>query len=163
MGKVRSYREVMKEALQLNRERIDTLVAFEKIIGIINSLVGHLEKEDGVSEVSVVYPAIGDDYLFVIVYLSEKGVMQRDIGGFIRKFVLETNSEYLRDPSTNANKMTKVYSFGCNETCYAYNDDVKNPRIEIKVDASKAETCHQVDTGKTAKIYEWVCEEEGTE
>jgi len=151
---------LMEKALESNREKIDTLSAFQKIITEMNNLAEEYEKEEGIEYISFSYPTCADDYLLVTICLSKKGKIIKDVGTFIEAFVERTNCEYNGDVTVDADEQTKSWRFIHRGICYTYCDNVKNPRVTITVDAKKSTICKRVPTGKMVPVYEFICEEE---
>jgi hypothetical protein len=156
---MRTYQSLIKEALKMNLQRVNTIYAFQPIIHKVNSLVEEYEKEDGIDYVNVAYPNSGNDYLLIVFYLSEKGKIMKDIGSFIDdlKFILP-GLEYEGDVETDATHQTKIWNLVHNKITYCC-DGARNPKITIKADASKSTTCKRVPTGEMIPLYEFICEE----
>jgi len=157
---MRTYSKLMSEALQKNRERVDTLFAFQSAIHAVNMTIEEYEKEEGISMITAAYPAHGDDYLLVIIYLSEKGRVMKDVGSFIDNLQhLLPGLEYNGDVYVDATRQEKTWNLIDRKVSYNC-DGIKNPRITVKVNASKSTNCVRRETGEMVPVYEFVCLEE---
>ena len=156
---MKSYTKLMEEALQENREWIDCLQAYQEIITTTNYLAEEYQEEDGIGSIYPLYPTHAGDYFLITLYLTEKGKIMKDIGSFIDELITKTGLEYDGDIYVDADSQTKTWTLIHRGICYTHNG-IMNPKVKVKVDASKSQTCKRVPTGEMVPVYEFICEEE---
>lgn len=157
---MRKYSDLMSEALRKNRERVETLYAFQSAIHAANMTIAEYENEDGIAFITISYPDSGDDYMLITIYLSEKGKIVKDVGSFIDDFRhLLPGLEFKDDIYTDAVNQTKTWDMRDRGAHFVIDGVSKNPRVVVRVDASKSTTCKRVPTGEMVPVYEFICEE----
>ena len=157
---MREYSDLMREALQKNRERVDTLKAFQSAIHAVNITAANYENEPGINMIVMSYPVYGNDYLLVTIYLTEKGRVLKDVGSFIDELqYLIPGLEYDGDVYVDATEQIKTWKLVDRKASYDC-DGIKNPRITVSANASKSTNCIRRETGEMVPVYEFVCLEE---
>ena len=135
---ITSYKELIKKMKEDNAARIQLLQTYETIISTANSLAESFSYPSGIS-----------DYLLILVYLSEKGSIKKDIGSFIESLQEHINLALDAEPIVDAKGQTKTWRF---------NED--SQKVIIIVNAEKSKKCTKVLTDKMEPIYEFICEDE---
>lgn len=156
-----TYNDLLADVYQKHKITMDTVESFEQIIEVANRLVKEYEASDYIDFISIGYPRVADDYLMIVIYLKEKGSIIRDVGTFVDELVMETGLEYVGDVHTDVKNQTKSWSLVDRTKCYDIGgDSTRNPRVTVKVDATKSATCVRKKTGRMIPEYEFVCEDE---
>ncbi len=146
---ITSYKELIKKMKEDNAARIQLLQTYETIISTANSLAETYKDEPGIDNISFSYPSGISDYLLILVYLSEKGSIKKDIGSFIESLQEHINLALDAEPIVDAKGQTKTWRF---------NED--SQKVIIIVNAEKSKKCTKVLTDKMEPIYEFICEDE---
>ena len=156
---MKSYQELIKECLAENRAKVEMLQAYESVIWSVNQAVVDFKNEEGIDFINVYYPSFSGDNLLVVIHLTEKGSIKKDIGMFLEVLYMSGLERY-RDTYVKADKQQKNWYLENKNFCYGDTNTVHNPEVHVQVDATKSQKCNRVATGEMVPIYEFVCEEE---
>ena len=152
-----SYQDLIKKATNAHEGLLINLRVFKPIIECVNKLVEEAEKNPAFGSILCDYPKSSLDYLLITLFLVEKGSIAKDAGIFVDELQNQLNLRLI-DSSTDGTQMTRTVIFKHSGIDYSTNN-LRHPKIIVKIDASKSEVCRRVPTGEMIPVYELVCDD----